>query len=217
LLSLINDILDLSKIEAGKVKFTPEEVSLPKLLENSLFMVKEKALKHNIQLSLSNSDVPDWIMADERLIKQVLYNLLGNAVKFTPEQGRISLIAEQTDCYFSSAKRKDDTQQYYFIDFKAPDPQNPNIKKQRCLKVSVKDSGIGIAPEYLGHVFNRFDQVENSTNRQFEGTGLGLALAKNFIELHGGRIWAESEGDSQGSTFSFVIPLTSCGEMAVAA
>ncbi|MGB5984775.1 MAG: ATP-binding protein, partial [Desulfobacterales bacterium] len=207
LLSLINDILDLSKIEAGKVKFEPDRVDIQKLLENSLFMVKEKALKHNIQLSLEASDLPDRIIADERLLKQVLYNLLGNAVKFTPDQGRITLGARQSVCYIRSAKRKDDPCRHYIVALNTPNPQIPQGKKQNCLEVSVKDSGIGIAPEHLSHVFNRFDQVESAINRQFEGTGLGLALAKNFIELHGGRIWAESDGDSHGSTFHFVIPI----------
>jgi signal transduction histidine kinase len=212
LLSLINDILDLSKIEAGKVKFEPNKVAIRQLLESSLFMVKEKALKHQIQLTLAAGNLPEEIIADERLLKQVIYNLLGNAVKFTPEKGKITLEARQMDCYIRSGKRKDDPHRYFFVDDHPPSPDEANIQKQPCLEIAVTDSGIGIAPEHLSHVFNRFDQVDSALNRQFEGTGLGLSLAKSFIELHGGRIWAESKGENQGSKFRFVIPISKSGE-----
>ena len=207
LLALINDILDLSKIEAGKVKFEPEKVAIRQLLESSLFMVKEKALKHNIQVTLAARQLPEQIIADERLLKQVLYNLLGNAVKFTPQKGKITLEARQMACYVRIGKRKDDPPRYFFVDDQPPNPADETIQKQNCLEIAVTDSGIGIPPEKLSHIFNRFDQVESSLNRQFEGTGLGLALAKSFIELHGGRIWAESRGENQGSKFRLVIPI----------
>ncbi|MGB5984866.1 MAG: ATP-binding protein [Desulfobacterales bacterium] len=214
LLSLINDILDLSKIEAGKVKFEPDKVTIRQLLESSLFMVKEKALKHQIQLSLAAGNLPEEIIADERLLKQVIYNLLGNAVKFTPEKGKITLEARQMDCYIRSGKRKDDPHRYFFVDDHPPNPDEANIQRQPCLEIAVTDSGIGIPPEKLSHIFNRFDQVDSALNRQFEGTGLGLSLAKSFIELHGGRIWAESKGENQGSKFRFVIPISKSGETA---
>jgi signal transduction histidine kinase len=132
---------------------------------------------------------------------------LGNAVKFTPKKGKVTLEARQMECYIRTGKRKDDPQRYFFVDGQPPDTDNPNIKKQSCIEIAVTDSGIGIPPENLSHVFNRFDQVDTALNRQFEGTGLGLSLAKSFIELHGGRIWAESDGEDKGSKFRFVIPV----------
>jgi signal transduction histidine kinase len=207
LLSLINDILDLSKIEAGKVNFEPSHVKIHQLLENSLYMVREKALKNGIELSLATDNLPEYVIGDERLLKQVIYNLLGNAVKFTPESGAITLNARTMDCYIRTSKRKSDSQPYFFVDEHPADPQDPAIKRQTCLEISVNDNGIGIPEEHLSRIFNRFDQVNSAINRQFQGTGLGLPLARSFIELHGGQIWAESDGENRGSRFRFVIPI----------
>jgi signal transduction histidine kinase len=189
LLSLINDILDLSKVEAGKLELQPSSVNLRDLLENSLTMFKEKAMKHGIKLINNMNGTPDTITADERKIKQIMYNLLSNAVKFTPDGGEIS-IASQT-CELNNAQFTD-----------TANDQLPGIK------ISVLDTGIGLIPEDFDRIFNPFEQVEHSKNRKFQGTGLGLSLTKTLVELHGGRIWIESEGIDRGSTFNFVIPTT---------
>jgi signal transduction histidine kinase len=179
LLELINDILDLSKVEAGRMEIEPATFPLVPLLESSLVMVKEKGLKHGIALDLDAQNAPPTIHADQRKFKQILYNLLSNAVKFTPDGGSVSLSARMT-----------------------------NGSRPPQLEVSVSDTGIGLAPDHLERIFNTFEQVESSTARHFEGTGLGLALSRRLVELHGGRIWAESPGLNCGSRFVFTLPQT---------
>jgi signal transduction histidine kinase len=171
---LINDILDLSKVEAGKLELEPSDLNLKMLLENSLIMIKEKALKHGIQLSTAVEEIPETIRADERKLKQIIYNLLSNSVKYTPDGGGIHLGAKM---------------------------------RGSAIEISVADTGIGLKPEDLERIFNPFEQVENSRSRRDRSTGLGLSLTKNIVELHGGSIWAESEGEGKGSTFRFVIPV----------
>ena len=190
LLSLINDILDLSKVEAGKLELNPSNVNLPRLLENSLIMVKEKAMKHSIQLHLDVNGVTKDIFADERKLKQIMYNLLSNAVKFTPKEGKVSVIAEK---YHAVGMDK----------FAAIDAQN------RCIMISVLDTGVGLKPDELNRIFDPFEQVGNFISRKSHGTGLGLSLTKRLVELHGGQIWADSEGENKGSIFSFIIPVNS--------
>ena len=174
-------------IEAGKFELVPTDVNLPELLENSLVMVKEKALKHSIQLVLNTDGIPESITADERKLKQILYNLLSNAVKFTPAGGEISVTAQKC----------------------GPEGQaNINLagKSNGGIHVSVSDTGIGLKQMDLDRIFAPFEQAENSASRKFQGTGLGLALTKQFVELHGGRIWAETKGVGKGTTFNFIIP-----------
>jgi len=174
LLSLINDILDLSKVEAGRMELELSTFDVPLALGNAMTLVRERAQRHGVTLALDV--VPDFgsLVADERKFKQILLNLLSNAVKFTPEGGRVDL----------SARRKDDN-----------------------VVVAVHDTGIGIALEDQAAVFEEFRQVGGDNASRHEGTGLGLALAKKFVELHGGRIWLESEL-SKGSTFTFSVPMT---------
>jgi GAF domain-containing protein/anti-sigma regulatory factor (Ser/Thr protein kinase) len=174
LLSLINDILDLSKIEAGRMELAPAPFHLPSALENAVTLVKERAARHGIALQVDFDPRLGEIVGDERKVKQVLLNLLSNAVKFTPEGGRISL----------KARRTDDT-----------------------VEIAVTDTGIGIAPQDQAAIFEEFRQVGHDETRKQEGTGLGLTLAKKFVELHGGRIWVESE-PGRGSTFTFTLPVS---------
>jgi signal transduction histidine kinase len=188
LLSLINDILDLSKIEAGKLELNPSIVNLPELLENSLIMVKEKAMEHSIQLHLDVNGVNKNIFADERKLKQIMYNLLSNAVKFTPKGGKVSVIAEK---YHSEGTNQS----------AAIETQNGSIM------ISVLDTGVGLKSDELNRIFNPFEQVGNSSFRNAQGTGLGLSLTRRLVELHGGQIWANSEGENKGSIFSFIIPV----------
>ena len=173
LLSLINDILDLSKIEAGRMELELSEFDLPQAIQNALTLVRERALRRGIALHYNINDRIGQIRADERKIKQVLLNLLSNAIKFTPEGGQIEVRAAPMD---------------------------------GRVEVAVSDTGIGIAPEDLETVFEEFRQV-GTADKKAEGTGLGLALAKKFVELHGGRIWVES-AVGRGSTFTFTLPMS---------
>ena len=179
LLALINDILDLSKVEAGKMDLILSRVFLRPLVDNSLIMLKEKALKHRLKLKTEIPEQPESFQADERKLKQILYNLLSNAVRFTPEGGTIQVRVS---------------------------PENVAAGGDKGLRFSVIDSGIGLEPEDLDRIFQPFEQVDNSTSRKFQGTGLGLALTRKMVELHGGKIWAVSEGEGKGSTFHFVLP-----------
>jgi signal transduction histidine kinase len=173
LLSLINDILDLSKIEAGRMELAPAPFHLPSALENAVTLVKERAARHGIALQVDVDPRLREVVGDERKVKQVLLNLLSNAVKFTPEGGRISLKAGRRD---------------------------------GMVEIAVTDTGIGIAPEDQAVIFEEFRQVGSDETRKQEGTGLGLTLAKKFVELHGGRIWVQSHV-GQGSTFTFTLPV----------
>jgi signal transduction histidine kinase len=174
LLSLINDILDLSKIEAGRMELAPAPFHLPTALENAVTLVKERAGRHGIVLQVNIDPQLGEFVGDERKVKQVLLNLLSNAVKFTPEGGRISLKAGRRD---------------------------------GAVAISVTDTGIGIAPEDQAAIFEEFRQVGTDDARKLEGTGLGLTLAKKFVELHDGRMWVESEL-GRGSSFTFTLPVS---------
>jgi PAS domain S-box-containing protein len=202
LLSLINDILDLSKVEAGKLELEVTEIHLPMLLEGSLGMVKEKALKHGIQLMTSLDGIPGVIQADERKFKQILYNLLSNAMKFTPDGGSVTLSA-----WYLSFREG----QWFTGDREAvflPLDRDDELRKGgRLIEISVQDTGIGIKKEDLERIFDPFEQGDNSASRRYQGTGLGLSLTQKLVELHGGKIWARSEGRGRGSTFTFVIPV----------
>ena len=172
LLSLINDILDLSKVEAGRMELDLGQFDLPAALDNCRTLVRERAGRHGIALDLAVDERVGQIVADERKVRQVLLNLLSNAVKFTPEGGRVAIGAVRAD---------------------------------GGVEIAVSDTGIGIAPEDQETIFEEFRQAGSDYVRKREGTGLGLALAKRFVELHGGRIWVKSEV-GRGSTFTFTIP-----------
>jgi len=172
LLALINDVLDLSKVEAGKMDLELAPFDLPSALADAMTLVRERAMKHGIALDLAVGEGVGTVLADERKLKQIVLNLLSNAVKFTPDGGRVDVAA-------------------------------------RCegdgLRVEVRDTGIGIAPEDQAAVFEEFRQVGSDYTKKQEGTGLGLALTKRFVELHGGRIGVTSEV-GRGSTFWFTLP-----------
>ena len=174
LLSLINDILDLSKIEAGRMELEVKKFDLPLALENALILVRERATRHGIKLERVIDDRLGDFVGDERKIKQILLNLLSNAVKFTPEGGQISLKAVLGDS---------------------------------SVVISVTDTGIGIAPEDQETIFEEFRQVGTHYAQKREGTGLGLTLTRKFVEMHGGKIWVESEL-GKGSTLTFTLPIS---------
>jgi signal transduction histidine kinase len=203
LLSLINDILDLAKVEAGKLELKEGEVDLGRLLEGSLAMVREKALKHGIQLGMETDGIPERIRADERKLKQIMFNLLSNAAKFTSDGGKIrvwgGLLREEDGRWM-----REDRKAVY-------SPVLDELREEgrgELLLIAVEDTGIGIRKEDLVRIFEPFEQVDSSISRRYQGTGLGLALTRQMVELHGGRIWAESGGEGKGSTFQFVIPLS---------
>ncbi len=196
LLALINDILDISKLEAGKWELEFSEINLSNLLENSLVMVKEKALKHQIQLKMSADGIPELIRADERKLKQVLYNLLSNAVKFAPDGGAVVLSARALSYRQNRWMAKE--MEVTGVPFQ-PTPSD-------WVEISIQDTGIGIKQEDLERIFKPFEQGDISISRKYQGTGLGLSLSLQIVELHGGKIWAESEGPGKGSTFRFLIP-----------
>ena len=180
LLNMINDILDLSKIEADKLELRREKFPLGATVDGIMGIVQVLANKKSITLKYEIDPVLQEIEADPKHFKQVLYNLLSNAVKFTPEGGKVNLSA------LPQGGAEPDSRQY--------------------VRISVSDTGIGIAPEDHSKVFSEFQQVDDSYSRQQEGTGLGLALSKKLVELHGGEIWFTSE-KGRGSTFTFTIPL----------
>ena len=183
LLNLINDILDLAKVESGKSELHLSKVNIKELLKHGLGMIEQEAARHRLALYLHvDGELEDMgILADDLKLKQIVLNLLSNAVKFTPDGGSIRVQA---------------------------------VKEADELTVTVSDSGIGVRPEDQQRIFDRFEQVGSPAIRKQGGSGLGLALSKALVELHGGRISMESEGEGKGSTFRFVIPVVEEGQSA---
>jgi signal transduction histidine kinase len=175
LLSLINEVLDYSRGESGRLELEEDDVDLAALLKDSLKVITDSATKGSVRVEMTLGNIPAYLRLDERKMKQILYNLLSNAVKFTPPGGKVVLDARTAE---------------------------PSL-----LLVSVSDTGIGLAGEDLERVFLPFESVHNKKKAKYPGTGLGLSIARKYVALHGGRIWAESAGKDQGSTFRFSIPL----------
>jgi signal transduction histidine kinase len=171
--SLVNDILDLSKVEAGKMELQPAVFSLREVVDSGAMMVRERAVRRGIRLNVRVAADVGPIEADERKLKQVLFNLLSNAVKFTPADGSIDVDA---------------------------------FRVNGEVHVAVRDTGPGIAAEDQARIFEEFQQTRSGAQAD-ESTGLGLTLARRFIELHGGRLWVDSE-IGRGSTFTFALPYT---------
>ncbi|MDZ8094046.1 MAG: PAS domain S-box protein [Nostoc sp. DedQUE05] len=193
LLELINDILDLSKIESGKLELQLSDVSVRSLCDASLAFVKQMALKKSIRLSIHISDNIDSIQVDDRRLHQVLINLLSNAVKFTPEWGSVTLEVRLEGAEGQGSRGEGEVNSSLFSS------SFPNL----CFYIT--DTGIGIAPEEIGKLFQPFIQLDSSLNRQYSGTGLGLALVQKIITLHGGRVLVSSEV-GKGSCFTVRIP-----------
>ena len=177
LLGVINDILDMSKIEANKFDLSPVEFNLEKMLQLVVnvvnFRIEDKGQSFNIHI---DNDIPESLIGDDQRIAQVITNLVGNSVKFTPVGGKINL-----------------------------DTKLVNLDNDDCtIQVAVSDNGIGISPEQQARLFQSFQQAEDSTSRKFGGTGLGLSISKSIVEMMQGKIWVESELD-KGSTFAFTV------------
>jgi len=171
LLSLINDVLDLAKIEAGRMELELSQVEISNVLRGAVSMNSERASRGGIELSLQTEPEEITVTADERRVRQVVFNLLSNAVKFTPENGRVEVSAQI-----------DDGQ----------------------VEIAVADTGPGIPAEDLDTIFEEFEQTTDG--KQAEGTGLGLPLSRKLVELHGGRLWVDSQ-PGHGSTFRFTLPV----------
>ena len=170
---MINNILDLSKIETGKMKLQYEEFCIEDAINNTLTIINASASNKGISVHTNIQDNAPLLFADKTKFRQILYNLLSNAVKFTPENGKITINAFQ---------------------------------KNKSLQFEIIDTGIGIKPEDHEKLFEAFHQANGSLTREYEGTGLGLHLTKRLVELHGGKIWAESTF-GKGSTFFFILPI----------
>jgi PAS domain S-box-containing protein len=207
LLSLINDILDLSKIEAGKMTLDLEPVQVSSLFANSLSIIREKAATRRIRLSMDAADELGSIQVDTRKVKQIVYNLLSNAVKFTAEGGHVTLRARRVP--------RDQVGQasgtWAGRTFVLP----ADSEFAEFLEVGVTDSGIGITPGGLDRLFKPFSQIDSGLARRFEGTGLGLAMVKLLAELHGGAVSVES-AVGEGSRFTVWLPLRLGGRVAEA-
>jgi signal transduction histidine kinase len=172
LLSLINEVLDLAKIEAGRMELDLSEVAVPDVLRSAVSMQSERASRNGIALALTTEPAEIEITADERRLRQIVFNLLSNAVKFTPADGRVDVSAQLNDGQ---------------------------------VEIAVADTGPGIAAEDRETIFEEFEQAADGKKEE-EGTGLGLPLSRKLVELHGGRLWVESE-IGRGSTFRFTLPV----------
>jgi PAS domain S-box-containing protein len=198
LLSLINDILDLSKVEAGKMLLDLDPVEVSSLFVNSLTIVREKAATRHIRLALETEDGLGSMMVDARKVKQIVYNLLSNAVKFTADGGQVTLRAAKVPRACVGQLEDANGSGRAFM------PSENTFAE--FLEISVTDTGIGIAAEDLEHLFKPFSQIDSGLARKFEGTGLGLAMVKLLADLHGGSVAVESETGA-GSRFTVWLPL----------
>ena len=190
LLGVINDILDMSKIEANKLELSLESCNFEKLIQKVVNVINFRVdEKHQIFSVNLDDTIPDYLLVDDQRLAQIITNLLSNAVKFTPEGGNIRLA--------SRLLKK----------------ENLNGTDSLCtVQIDVSDTGIGISRENQANLFASFQQADSSTSRKFGGTGLGLAISKRLVEKMGGRIWIESE-PGKGSTFSFTFRAERCGDI----
>jgi signal transduction histidine kinase len=192
LLGLINNILDLSKIEAGRMTVHLTRLDLRDSIRGAVTDTSSLRTAKQQTATIDVGDDPLMVVADHTRVRQVLFNLLSNASKFTPDGGMVTLSAVRTPVPLSIPSER------------ATD--KPRLVTRDAVWVSVRDSGIGIRPEDMGKLFQVFSQVDSSASRQQQGTGLGLALCKQFVEMHGGTIGAESVVGG-GSTFWFILPV----------
>ena len=187
LLGVINDILDMSKIESGKFEISKVPFDFENMFQKITNIITFRTDEKHQKLTVSiDENIPKILRGDEQRLSQVVMNLLGNSVKFTPDGGSINITAELLN--------------------KAGEDGEDNKNGIATVKISVTDTGIGISPEQQARLFTSFQQAENSTTRQFGGTGLGLAISKNIVEMMDGRVWIESEL-GKGSTFAFTVQL----------
>ncbi len=197
LLSLINDVLDLSKIELGKLDLEMGAFNLGSLAEGCLALFKEKAMTHRIGIDMEGCREIGVIRADERKVRQVLFNLISNAVKFTPDGGRVRVVARRVT--------RGDAERGHDAEARRDRIVSPESERD-FIEISVSDTGIGIKEEDLPRLLRPFQQLETPLTKQYAGVGMGLALAGKLIEAHGGAIRVESEY-GKGSRFIFTLPV----------
>lgn len=188
LLSLINDILDLSKVESGALELEYSPVDIREIIDESILFIKEKALKHRMEINIDVSEDILVVEGDRKRLKQVLVNLLSNAAKFTPDGGRITVRTRRI----------------------SGNTLEPPVRGTDFVEISVEDTGTGIRPEDMDKLFMPFQQIGSAYEKKHEGTGLGLALCKRIVERHQGKIFVKSEL-GKGSIFSFVVPVKRIG------
>jgi len=185
LLVIINDVLDYSKIEAKKLDLHPEPFDLERAIQEVIMLLQPLAREKSLEMALDyDLFMPTSLVGDPGRIRQVLTNLLGNAVKFTSDGHVLVRVTG------------------------VPDKATGNVQ----VNIAIEDTGIGIAPDMVGHIFGEFNQVENERNRKFDGTGLGLAISQRLIQMMDGDIWVTSE-EQVGSCFGFQLPLEAHGEI----
>lgn len=182
LTNILNNLLNLSRIESGRIELKFENVSIKSIIDSTVSTMRPQADGKSIFLEMDCPEELPPVYVDKEKVEQILVNLIGNAIKFTPEGGKI----------------------FVSVMHIAEEREGGSAKK---IAVSVKDSGIGIPKEHLNSIFEKFYQVEGSLQRSAGGTGLGLAITKGLVELHGGKIWVESE-EGKGSTFTFTLPVS---------
>jgi PAS domain S-box-containing protein len=204
LLSLINDILDLSKVEAGKMELDLESVTVASLFANSISIIREKAAARQIRLVVERADDLGSIHADPRKVKQILYNLLSNAVKFTNEGGQVTVRTARVTRTSVGQRARSWAGRNFSL---------PESTFEDFIEISVTDTGIGVSPEGLARLFTPFSQIDSGLARRFEGTGLGLAMVKLLAELHCGTVAVES-AVGEGSSFTIWLPLRVPGKSA---
>ena len=215
LLELINDILDVAKIEAGQIELDYTLTSISYLCQSSLAFIKQQAQKKQIHLEIRMPPNLPQLLIDERRIRQVLINLLNNAVKFTPEGGQITLeISRQTQTIVLNSPPLQGITKVKIYKTTLEEQlglslQKNEIETKEYLRIAISDTGIGIAPEHIDKLFQPFIQIDSALNRQYAGTGLGLALVKRIVELHGGQVELTSKL-GLGSCFAIDLPVIAC-------
>jgi signal transduction histidine kinase len=195
LLQLINDLLDLSKVEAGRIELHRQEIRIGDLITDAIAMTRNQADKKDLTVEFLPEESLPPVYADPYRVTQILTNLLSNAVKFTPAGGTVTV----------SARVQRPTSE-------VQSPQGPDVgpwtlAARTFVEFRVTDTGIGILPENQAKLFQPFERLETSLGKRYEGTGLGLAIAKRLVEMHEGQIWVESQGEEKGSTFTFTLPI----------
>ncbi len=171
---LVNDLQELSRVEAGAYVLNPQPVTISSLIETTVSRLRRQFADKGVALKTDISPELPMVMADVDRIDQVLLNLIGNALQYTPSGGKVAISA---------------------------------LRQKNEIHISVSDTGIGIPPDHLPHLFTRFYRVDKSRSRAVGGSGIGLTIAKHLVEAHGGRIWAHSQGAGKGSTFTFTLPI----------
>ena len=207
LLYMLSDILDLIQVDSGKSKLDLTETNLASLFTNSLTAFKERAGKQRVELTQDLDGLPETAFLDKHKIRRVIHNLLSNAIKFTHKGGSVKLTARVKDLSPESGCNPVNSESQSDLDDVEADSQSKVDSCGSWLECSVEDSGIGIKPKDYNRIFNSFEQLDGSSEKHFQGIGLGLSLAKRFVEMHGGSIAVTSGGKDKGTIFNFAIPL----------